>query len=191
MILRRAAVVSMFLALTCAAGTARAQETPATAEPAAAPPAATAPGAPGAPSSEPPATTSHRTAWPWIVMGTGVALVVTAAVIEVHAVAEDDRREKDETKLFSIPQGDPERKALQESAESPDTAAKNGRTAALIIGTVGFLAMAGSVVWWFVEGASSTPDASASSKASKTKLKPSFTPALSPGYAGAMLGASF
>jgi hypothetical protein len=188
MILRRAAVVSMFLALTCAAGTVRAQETPATAEPAAAAPAATAP---GAPSSEPPATTSHRTAWPWIVMGTGVALVVTAAVIAVHAVAEDDRREKDETKLFSTPQGDPERKALQESAESHDTSAKNGRTAALVIGTVGFLAMAGSVVWWFVEGASSTPDASATSKTSKTRLKPSFTPALSPGYAGAMLGASF
>jgi hypothetical protein len=121
-------------------------------------------------------------------MGTGIALVVTAAVIEVHAVKEDDRREADEVKLFSLPQGDPQKNALQASAASHDDAAKSGRTTALIIGTVGFLTMAGAVVWWFVEGGSSAPAASASAK---TKMKPSITPSVSPGYAGAMLGASF
>ncbi|MDB4936516.1 MAG: hypothetical protein JWP87_3488 [Labilithrix sp.] len=184
MILRRA-IGSTILVLTCFAGTAHAEEAPAATEPAA---------SAVAPSAQPPPAESHRTAWPWIVMGTGIALVVTAAVVEVHAVKEDDRREADEVKLFSLPQGDPQRKELQASAQSHDDSATNGRTAALIVGTVGFLAMAGAVVWWFVEGGSSAPAASASNgttKAQTKALKPSFVPSLAPGYAGATLGATF
>lgn len=184
------------------AAQAQAQATPA-AEPAPAAAAATGTAAPGAGDAASPATTSStttattgndappvaskRTLWPWVIMGTGVALIATAAVLQVRAVSEDDERESDESKLFSLPQGDPQRKALQDSAAEHDDSATNSRTASLVIGTVGFLAVAGSVVLWFFEGSgggsSSTPAAAA--------LKPTLTPSFQPGYAGAVLGARF
>lgn len=119
-------------------------------------------------------------------MGTGVALVTTAFVLQVASVAEDDKREKDDIKLSGLPQGDPQRAALQESAAKHDESASNTRTAALVVGTVGFLTIAGAVVLWFTEGGSSSSTAPASAK-----LRPRFTPSLQPGYAGGSLSASF
>jgi hypothetical protein len=141
--------------------------------------------------AEPPATKSGRTAWPWVIMGGGVALIVTAAVLEVHAVKEDDRREADETKLFSLPPGDPSKTELQKSAASHDDSAKSTRTGALVIGTVGFLAVAGSVILWFVEGGSSSSASSSASASATAKAKPSLLPSFGPGYAGASFGTSF
>ena len=156
----RAALGAAMIAFTTLASTAHAEPSPnadAASPPAAAPASATATPAPDASvTTEPPATKSGRTAWPWVIMGGGVALIVTATVLELHSVKEDDRREADETKLFSLPQGDPARAELQKSAASHDDSAKSARTGALIIGTVGFLAVAGSVVLWFVEGGSSS-----------------------------------
>ena len=123
-------------------------------------------------------------------MGGGVVLIATATVLELHSVKEDDRREADETKLFALPQGDPSRAALTQSASSHDDSAKSSRTQALVLGTIGFLAVAGSVVLWFVEGGSSSSASSASSTAS-AKAKPSLTPSFAPGYAGASFAASF
>ena len=194
--------VAMF-ALTGLASTAHAQA-PGTAEPAA--PPATAPASPAAPAAPPgsaaptdvtldsPPEPSHRTAWPWIIIGTGIALVVTATVLEVHAVAEDDRRTAAEDKLFSLPQGDPQRQPLVDEAASHDKSASSSRTGALIIGSVGFVAIAGAVVLWFVEGGSSGSSGSAAPADKKTTAKrklPSILPQFAPGYAGAMLGASF
>ena len=139
------------------------------------------------PSTSAPAAGSKRTVWPWVIMGTGVALIVTAVVLEVKAVREDDKRESEEVKLtgfVSRPANDPEKSALQKSIDDHSSSASSERTAALIVGTVGFLAVAGSVILWFVEGSSSAP-------APAARLKPTFTPALSPGYAGARLGLSF
>lgn len=177
------------IALMSSASSAHADtEQPEGSAPTPAPAAAAAPAAPApsATTEPPPAAEGHRTAWPWVIMGGGVALIVTAAVLEVHAVKEDDRREADETKLFSTPPGDPDRVALQKSASSHDDSAKSTRTAALVIGTVGFLAVAGSVILWFVEGSSGSGD-DTTKKTTKPKLLPSF----GPGYAGASLGASF
>lgn len=192
----RAALGAAMIAFTTLASTARAEPPPppgAASAPAEAPPStpvtpATASASDASLTTEPPATKSGRTAWPWVIMGGGVALIVTATVLELHSVKEDDRREADETKLFALPQGDPARAELQKSAASHDDSAKSARTSALIIGTVGFLAVAGSVVLWFVEGGSSS---AASSSPASAKKKPSLLPSFGPGYAGASLGASF
>jgi hypothetical protein len=190
--LRMGLAIAAMVGFTSLASSAHAQATPSTTEPSTSTPApapdpSAAPASSATPTTEPPAETSRRTAWPWILMGTGVALVVTAAVFQFRAVSEDDKREDAETKIFSLPQGDPQRKSLQVAIQEHDDSAKSSRTASLVIGTVGFLAIAGSVVWWFVEGGSSAPTKSAS----PPKSKPSFVPALTPGYAGATLVTSF
>lgn len=208
-LLRSALAGAAMIALTGLASTAHAQAPGATDPAATSPaPAASAPAA-GAPATAPATTApapaaptdvtldaptpSHRTAWPWIIIGTGIALVVTATVLEVHAVSEDDQRQTAETKLFSLPPGDPQRQPLVDSAASHDKSATTSRTEALIIGSVGFVAIAGAVVLWFVEGGSSGGDSGATaSKTSHAKrIKPSLLPTLAPSYAGAMLGASF
>lgn len=185
--LRLAAGAAIF-ALTCFAspGRALADEAPASSPPAS---TVTAAPEPSAPATEPPPAAGKRTVWPWILMGTGVALVVTATVLEVNAISEDDKRESEEVKLNSFatrPATDPEKRALQTSVDDHAKSASSERTAALIVGTVGFLTIAGSVVLWFFEGSSSS-----SSPAPAGKLRPSFTPSFGPSYAGASLGASF
>jgi hypothetical protein len=188
----RAALGAAMIAFTCFAGSAHAD--PAAPADAPAPAAATAapkPGTEASPTTEPPAAPGKRTAWPWVIMGGGVALIVTATVLELHSVKEDDRREADETKLFSLPPGDPGRAALQQSAASHDDSAKSSRTGALIIGTVGFLAVAGSVVLWFVEGSSGGSGTDGAAPTAKAKPRPSLLPSFAPGYAGASFGTSF
>lgn len=209
-LLRSALAGAAMIAFTGLASTAQAQA-PATADPAGAGPAVTSP-APPAPAASPPAPAApsaapaagvptdvtldqppaptHRTAWPWIIIGTGIALVVTATVLEVHAVAESDRRDTAQTKLFSLPPSDPQHQPLVDEAASHDKSATSSRTAALVIGSVGFVAIAGAVVLWFVEGGSSESASAATATTAKRKL-PSLMPSLAPGYAGAMLGASF
>ncbi len=174
-----------------AAPPAAAPATPPTSAPAA--PAAAAPAGANDVTLDSPPEPSHRTAWPWVIITTGVALVVTATVLEVHAVSEDDQRTAAEDKLFSLPQGDPQRQPLVDEAASHDKSATSSRTAALIIGSVGFVAIAGAVVLWFVEGGSSGSASSASTaSAASTKRKlPSILPSLGPGFTGATLGASF
>jgi hypothetical protein len=119
--------------------------------------------------------------------------VVTATVLEVHAVSEDDQRQTAEIKFTGLPVGDPQRQPLVDQASSHDKSATTSRTEALIIGSVGFVAIAGAVVLWFVEGGSSdAPPATSATSATRAKrIKPSILPSLAPGYAGAMLGASF
>ena len=184
--MKTAAAAFTALALLCAqASAATAQET--TPPPSAPAATETAPAA-ATPSSEPPpaAAASKHTVWPWIIMGTGIGLVITAGVLELNAVKEDDQREIAETKGYGLQPG-PEKNALTSSAADHDASAKHERTAATIVGTVGFLAIAGAVVLWFVESGGS-PDPKAKSAA---KPKPTFTPSLLPGYAGATFGATF
>lgn len=191
----RAVTVAAMIGFTGWASAAHAQTAPTPAPEAESAPAPQSP-SPAAPTAsaaaaapEPaqaPASASQRTLWPWVIMGTGVALIVTAAAFQVRAVSEDDKREADETKLFALPQGDPQRKELQDSAKEHDDSATSSRTTSLVLGTVGFLAVAGSVVLWFFEGSSN-----ATSPPATARSKPTFTPSLAPGYAGAMLGARF
>jgi hypothetical protein len=212
--LRSALAGVAMIALTGIAPSAHAQATGAAGDPAVTTPApATTSDAPAASATETASSTtttapaaagptdvtldapspSHRTAWPWIIIGTGIALVVTATVLEVHAVSEDDQRQTAEIKLTGLPVGDPQRQPLVDQANSHDKSSTTSRTEALIIGSVGFVAIAGAVVLWFVEGSSSEgpPAASAASATREKRIKPSIVPSLGPGYAGAMLGASF
>ena len=179
------ALGAAMMAFTTFAPLAHAEPAPAPSAEAAPPPAPQAATPDASPTTEPPPTKSNRTAWPWIIMGGGVVLIATATVLELHSVKEADRRDAAETQLFALPQGDPARGGYAQSASSHDDSAKSSRTQALVLGTIGFLAVAGSVVLWFVEGGSS-----ASSPAS-AKAKPSFVPSFAPGYAGASFGASF
>ena len=181
----RLAVGAAMVALTCFAAPARADETPAT-HPAESATTAAAPAPATTATTETPPAAGQRTVWPWILMGTGVALVVTATVLEVNSFGEDKKRDDEEVRLTALPSGDPGRKAIAASITDHEKSASNERTAALIVGTVGFLTIAGSVVLWFFEGSkSSTPPPATA------RLKPSFVPSLSPTYAGATLGASF
>jgi hypothetical protein len=190
----RLAAVAGTLALASWSGAARAEPSasvpaePAPAEPASpatTPATATSPTTTATTEAPPPpvATGSRRTAWPWIVMGTGVALLGTALVFQVRAVSEDDQRQSDEVKLLGLPGGDPGRQALQDSAASHHSSATSSRTAALLIGAAGFVTVAGSVVWWFFEGGDPAPAAAARA--------PRLVPALQPGYAGGTFSASF
>lgn len=192
----RLAAGAAILALTCFAAPAAADE-PAAPAPATAPAPtesahATPPPtpAPAAATSETaPAATGKRTVLPWILMGTGVALVVTAVVLEVNAVHEANQRDAAEVKLQdynTAPANDPKKVSLLAEKADHESSASTQRTAALIVGTVGILTVAGSVVLWFYEGSKtdSPPTPSA-------RFTPSFRPQLGPSYAGGMLGASF
>lgn len=200
----RAAAMATLLTFTSFVSTAHAQATSVPSEtattPSAAPSAAPSPASNGAPNATNAATTtelpaegSHRTAWPWIIIGTGIALVVTATVFQIKSVSEDDQRDKAEQQLFPLPPGDPQRAALQASVKSHDDSAKRDRTTALVIGSIGFIAIAGSVVLWFYEGGSSssstTPAVSAKKNSPATKA--SLVPSVAPGYAGASFGMTF
>ncbi len=187
----RLAAGAAILALTCFAAPAAADEPATTLATTESAPATTTttPGPAAATTETAPAATGKRTVLPWILMGTGVALVVTAIVLEVNAVHEDDQREAAEVKLQSYvqePASNPDKQRLVSEKDDHASSASSQRTAALIVGTAGFLTVAGSVVLWFYEGSKtdSPPPPSA-------RLKPTFRPQLGPSYAGGMLGASF
>ena len=191
----RLAAGAAILALTCFAAPAAADEpapTPGPAAPteSAAAAATTTPG-PAAATTDAAPVASKRTVWPWVLMGTGVALVVTALVLEVSAVRENDKGVAAEVKLQSHlqdPASNPEKQRLLSEKEDHESSASSERTAALIIGTAGFLTVAGSVVLWFYEGSKTAP---APAPAPAARFTPSFRPSLGPSYAGAVLGASF
>lgn len=156
------------------------------------PPPAAAPAAAPA-TTEPPKTESKRTAWPWIVLGTGLALVATSAVFAGLTLHEDSKREETEQKLFGLTPSDPQYKDLQLEVENRKDRASSNRTTAIVFGTVGFLTIAGSILWWYFEGAASEPKAaSRTSPASPVSpTKPRFSPTVAPGYAGASMGFAF
>ena len=191
----RLAAGAAILALTCFAAPAAADEPAATPGPAAptesaAAAATTTPG-PAAATTDAAPVASKRTVWPWVLMGTGVALVVTALVLEVSAIRQDDKREAAEVKLQSHlqdPASNPDKQRIQAEVDDHKSSASSERTAALIIGTAGFLTVAGSVVLWFYEGSKTDP---APAPAPAARFTPSFRPSLGPSYAGAVLGASF
>ena len=199
----RLAAGAALLALTCFAAPASADEpaakatatTPATTEsaPATSTTSTMTPGPAAATTETPPAATGKRTVLPWILMGTGVALVVTAIVLEVNAVREDDKREAAEVKLQSYvqePASNPDKQRLLKEKDDHESSASSERTAALIVGTVGILTVAGSVVLWFYEG-SKTDSPPTPSARIQPSFRPSFRPQLGASYAGGMLGASF
>lgn len=190
----RLAAGAAILALTCFAAPAAADEpapTPGPAAPteSAAAAATTTPG-PAAATTDAAPVASKRTVWPWVLMGTGVALVVTAIVLEVSAVRENDKRVAAEVKLLQDPASNPDKQRIQAEVDDHKSSASSERTAALIIGTAGFLTVAGSVVLWFYEGSKTAP-APAPAPAPAARFTPSFRPSLGPSYAGAVLGASF
>jgi len=182
----RLAAGAAIVGLTCFAGTASGDEPP----PApAGPPPSAASAVPGPAAAIRP-TTIKRTVWPWVLMGSGVALIVTAIVLEVNAVHEDDQAESANVKLTDYlqrPVADPDRQRLQGEVDDHKSSASSQRTAALVVGTAGVLTVAGSVVLWFYEGSKRGPAAIAPA----ARSMPTFRPALGPSYAGGQLAASF
>ncbi len=178
---RRFATGSLVLALGLFAMPASADE-PA---PSGSPPASSA-AAPAAPTTEPPKAETHRTAWPWIVLGTGLALVATSAVFAGLTLHEDSQADKTDVKISALTPSDPGRSALVKEKEDHESKASSSRTTAIIFGTVGFLTIAGSILMWYFEGSSSSE-----APAKTAKMKPTFAPAIGPGYAGGSLGLSF
>lgn len=189
----RLAAGAAILALTCFAAPAAADEpapatpvTTATTETAA---ATTSTPGPAAQATDTAPVASKRTVWPWVLMGTGVALIATALVFEISSVRQDDKAEAADVKLQSYlgePASNPDKQRIQSEVDDHKSSASSERTAALIIGTAGFLTVAGSVVLWFYEGSRTD-----SSSAPTARFVPRFRPALGPSYAGGMLGASF
>jgi len=186
----RLAAGAAILALTCLAAPAAADE-PAPATPATTESAATTTSTPGpaTATTDTAPVASKRTVWPWVLMGTGVALIATALVFEISSVRQDDKSEAADVKLQSYlgePASNPDKQRLQSEVDDHKSSASSERTAALIIGTAGFLTVAGSVVLWFYEGSRTDP-----ASAPTARFVPRFRPALGPSYAGGMLGASF
>lgn len=181
--MRRLLGAAVVVALALAPASARADE-------AAPAPSSSAPSSSAAPPAEPSASTtteppkveSKRTAWPWVVLGTGLALVATSAVFAGLTVHEDDKREEAEQKLFGLTPNDAQYKTLQTEVENRKDRSASNRTTSIVFGTVGFLTIAGSILWWYFEGAASEP---------KAATRPRLTPAFGPGYAGAAMGMSF
>jgi hypothetical protein len=180
----RLAAGAAVLAVTCLATPARADDRVPDRTDAAAPPPRATPNA-VAVTTEPPVA-SARTVWPWVLMGTGVALIATALVLEINAVREDDKAEAANVKLSDYvqqPATNPDKQRLQAEVDDHKSSASTERTVALVVGTAGFLTVAGSVVLWFYEGGKSAPAAAGKAAA--------FRPAFSPTFAGASLGGSF
>ena len=184
---------SVVVAIGLAAMPARADE-PAPAAPA----STTAPASPAssdaqtpasaqpAPPAEPPKTEPGRTAWPWIMLGTGLVLVATSAVFAGLTLHEENRREDAETKIFGLTPNDPQYRDLQTDIENRKGRASSERTTAIVVGTVGFLTIAGSILWWYFEG-----DAIERHDKKHAAIKPRVAPSLAPGYAGASMGFAF
>jgi len=162
----------------------------------AAPPATAGPATPDAPAaSTPPASTTEpakteaapgRTAWPWIMLGGGLVLVATAGVFAGLTLHEENRREDAETKLSGLPPNDPQTRDLQTEIENRKGRASSERTTAVVVGTVGFLTIAGSILWWYFEG-----DAIERHNKKSAAIQPRVAPSLAPGYAGASMGFAF
>lgn len=162
----------------------------------AAPPATTAPATSPtetpatqpAPTSDPAKTEAApgRTAWPWIMLGGGLVLVATAGVFAGLTLHEENRREDAETKLSGLPPNDPGVRDLQTEIENRKGRASSERTTAIVVGTIGFLTIAGSILWWYFEG-----DAIERHNKKTSTLKPRVAPSLAPGYAGASMGFAF
>ena len=114
------------------------------------------------------------------------------------AVREDDQRTDRRGRSSSRPPTG--RSARQRSSDSGRVARQvgeerthRGRSSSA---RVGFVAIAGAVVLWFVEGGSSRlradrPRRPRAGRRRRRKRKPSILPAFAPGYAGASLSASF
>ena len=156
---------------------------------AAAPPPTTAPppGPTPPPVAPPPTEKARRSPWPWVLMGVGGAAIVvgTIGVVDNQKKLDDVAAKCPERKCPSLPDPNFPNKTI------PDTATINkgnvARTAfnrsAFIMG-VGGAAIAGGVVWWFL-------DKKSVDKANQTANRPLVVPFVAPQLAGLSVSGAF
>lgn len=151
------------------------------------PPPPPAPNAPSGPLAkpDPEGPQVHHTIWPYVLMVGGLGLVTSAIILEVSSVHQTDQADKDDQTLAQLPDGDSRKAGLQQERDDHHDSGTHERTAAIILGTAGALAIGGSVVLWFVEAGQPAP----SGGSANARVR--FTPSFGPGYAGAAFGGSF
>ena len=161
-------------------------------EPVVEPPPA-APVGPRAPSGplakpDPEGPQVHHTAWPYLLAGTGLALVVTGVILEVSSVHQQDQADKADETLAQLPEGDARKPQYQNDRDDHHDSATTERTAAIIIATAGVLTIAGSVVLWFIEAGQPAPSAGPTAS---VKPQRHLLPTFGPGYGGAAFVGTF
>lgn len=151
-------------------------------------PPAEAPRAPSGPLAkpDPEGPQVHHTAWPYLLAGTGLALVITGIVLEVSSVHQNDQADSADQTLAQLQDGDPRKPSVQADRDDHHDSASTDRTAAIIFATAGSLTLAGSVILWFVEAGQPAPSGGTSAG-----LKTHFVPTFGPGHAGAAFTGTF
>lgn len=132
-------------------------------------------------SAHPPKPESHSLVAPLIVGGIGVVALIAGIGAQVLAISEDKKRE-DLTADLERAKLDGESETnvieIEKSRKSRADAAENNQLVALVLGTTGFVFIAGGIVLYFVTKPSSSS-------------KSSFAPVVAPGFAGASYGLRF
>ncbi len=132
--------------------------------------AAPVPTASAAPTSEPPpAQPSSHSVAPWIVVGIGGAALITGAVL--YAVGSGQVS----TSESNCPPPNHTGPNCTTSDASSGNSGRSLETVGVVAGSVGIAAVAGGLIWHFMEPTSSSPQQTG---------KPIVVPQVAPGYAG-------
>jgi len=159
---------------------------------AAAPPPTTAPppGPTPPPVAPPPAEKAHRSPWPWVLAGVGGAAVIvgTIGVIDNQKKLNDVAAKCPNRQCPAVLTPNPND---AKDATEPDTATINKGNVArkafdrsVFIMGVGGAAIAGGVVWWFL-------DKKSVDKANQTAKRPLVVPFVAPQLAGLSVSGAF
>lgn len=146
---------------------------------------ATAPTATGTSTAVPTATATTgngggHTILPWVLTGVGGAVLITGGIITILGAGKVSEAEKT-CPNHACP--DALGKAAQDAAAQKGNDGRNQETIGVIVGSVGLAAIAGGLVWHFLEPTGPKPGTA--------RLTPAITPQVSPGYAGVSVGGRF
>ena len=130
-----------------------------------------------APTSAPGSTGRGHTVYPWIVVGAGGAAVITGGIL--LAIGSGKVSTADSA-CNPMPPGS--RMCSNSDAVTSGNSGRSLETVGVIVGAVGLAAVAGGLVWHFMEPTRPKQEAGPSAHV---------TPAVGPGYAGLSLGGAF
>ena len=121
-----------------------------------------------------------HTILPWVVTGVGGAVLITGGIITFLGAGKvSDAEAICPNHACPGTLG----KAAQDAASQKGNDGRNQETIGIIIGSVGLAAIAGGLVWHFLEPTGPKP--------STARLTPAITPQVAPGYAGVSVGGRF
>jgi hypothetical protein len=119
------------------------------------------------------ATTGGHSVTPWVVVGIGGAAVIAGGIFVVLG----------SSKVSTAESHCANRVCTSSQDVSDGNSGRSMETTGVIIGAVGVAAVAGGLIWHFMEPANKQPTAGS--------RKPRVTPQVAPGYAGIGVGGSF